>query len=1494
MNIEERGIRLSLLDGDKFKQSISDTTRKLGELDSQINNINKKTFTGTRLEKGFAQMSGVNGIKGLVSNLDLLSVKFNGLGVIGATVLNRLTNSVINFGHKLLSNVISPLTSGGWRRALNIEQARFQLQGLFGDKTVSVMEDGKKKIVKITDEIEKNAMDAVDATAYGFDSSVKVASQLAASGVKAGDEMTNALKGVAGMAAMTGSSFDDMGQIFTTVAGNGRLLSQQLLQFSARGMNAAVTLRDYLNEHADVRKKVIKAGLSGGNAKEVKEFADATKLTEKNVRALVSSSAIDFKTFSSAMSEAFGEHAKKANDTFTGSLSNLKAAFSRIGADVALEQLTNLRNIFNSITPVVNMARKGLEPFIKVINSDLKSGTKVITTFFKAIANPDFKAKHTNYQQIVYIVNQLRASISNILAPAARFGHLVSQAFNSVFKNSQSLLDVISHLSKGFTKLTEGLDFSGQVSTNIRDTFKGLFTIFSMLGKIIKPLFSLIFPFAETGGSFVKLFFSITGAIGRFIVKLDELMTRMGVFKGVVNTVVSVVQGFSSVWNSLFSGFSSMIDSLSNNRFSSAVDGMKNSVQNLGTIPDFISAVFKRISSGVSGGMKDLTKSLNDANFKPIVDLFSGGLLLALAANVNRLVQSFTFNIAAGTKELRSIKIALENFRGVLISYSRKLDSEALKNVAVSIAILAGSMLVLSSLDSEALLKSVLAMGVLFQELMASMKILVGLTTTFKDAVKLIMLASIMKTLATAVLILSAALRIIGSMGWDELFAGVISIGVLMKMLTKSIDALATNTAAFAKGSVAMISLAIAINLLAIAVKKFGSMDLETLAKGLGSVGAMMLALSLFMSHTNFKGGFGVKTAIGLLALAASMNLMASAVKKMGEIDTGSLAKGLIAMGAILGEMSIFINTLKGSKNVLSSAVLLGSFALLLNQMAESFKAFSGLSWEGVGKGLVAVGGSLAVMAVALRLMGNAQVLAGSVALVGLAFALKLLTPAFQTLGSMNLAQIGTALLAMAGAFTVLGISAALLAPLVVPILGLAAAIALLGVGVGALGAGMILFTAGAAGFVAALMGVLIELSGTAGLMLTAIQSILSEVAKAIPKFVSIGAKMISEFLKGMASKIGGIVKQATKLIVAFMKALEDNLPKIVDAAFSLILTFIQSLSDAVEEYGPDLLAALGGLITKILALIIAATPLLIEGAIKAAKSMAEMFKHYFSELPSIAKSILSKVVSVIVSMVKKFVNAGKNIAKGVYDGFKKKIEEFVKYVKGLPGKIVNAITGHVSEFKKAGENMINGVISGFKSLFPNALSAISHFGSGLVSKFKASLGINSPSKRFYEAAASCVSGFVNGITQNRDSAYASVSKTADETVSIMRKSIANVYSLANSKLSMSPTITPVVDYSNVNRAASSISSTFSDTLLGLSVPSTGIRLAENISGNIQNGGKEDVATSIDRLSKRLESVTNAMNSRQMNNYYNIDGATDPEAFANAVSDRLKLNARAV
>lgn len=197
-------------------------------------------------------------------------------------------------------------------RALNIEQAMFQFKAL-GINATKAME---------------SASYAVDGTAYGLDAAATVAAQFGASGVKAGNDMSEALRAVSGVAAMTGSSYEDIGNIFTSVAGNGRLMGDQLLQLSARGLNAAAVLAKSLGK------------------------------TETEVRDMVSHGEISFELFYKAMDDAFGKHAKDANKTFTGAMSNVRAALSRLGQSFATSYIDNARIAAIKFIDVLNKLKE--------------------------------------------------------------------------------------------------------------------------------------------------------------------------------------------------------------------------------------------------------------------------------------------------------------------------------------------------------------------------------------------------------------------------------------------------------------------------------------------------------------------------------------------------------------------------------------------------------------------------------------------------------------------------------------------------------------------------------------------------------------------------------------------------------------------------------------------------------------------------------------------------------------------------------------------------------------------------------------------------------------------------------------------------------------------------------------------------------------------------------------------------------------------------------
>ena len=226
-------------DNKQFETGAKETMSTLGRLKEAL----KLPNTGKALE-GIDKATKNISLAGIASGVEALERRFSTLGIVGMRVIENITDGLMNKVHAAVSFVTDSIVSGGIKRAMNIENAHFQLQALLKDETKvqAVMAD---------------AMESVDGTAYAYDEAAKAASQFAASGIQAGDEMLNALKGITGVAAMTNSSFEDISRVFTTVAGNGRLMGDQLLQLSSRGLNAASTLADYFREVRGDRKSVV-------------------------------------------------------------------------------------------------------------------------------------------------------------------------------------------------------------------------------------------------------------------------------------------------------------------------------------------------------------------------------------------------------------------------------------------------------------------------------------------------------------------------------------------------------------------------------------------------------------------------------------------------------------------------------------------------------------------------------------------------------------------------------------------------------------------------------------------------------------------------------------------------------------------------------------------------------------------------------------------------------------------------------------------------------------------------------------------------------------------------------------------------------------------------------------------------------------------------------------------------------------------------------------
>lgn len=334
-SVENRVVEMRF-DNQDFETHAAQSIKTLDELDKALEFKNSsKGFED--IQNGMSRLD----FSGLHDSISSIDNAFTSLaGSIERNFLDRISNGLLNFGENLWNNTIGQITSGGKQRALNIEQAKFKIKGL------------GKEWQDVADDIDY----AVSGTAYGLDAAASASAQFLASGVKEGKDMKAALRAISGVAAMTSSDYESISRVFTAAAGKGRVQAIELNRLSLRGINAAAALAKYMN------------------------------VTESKVREMSMKGLIDFQTFANAMDSAFGEHAKKANETFTGSLSNIKAALSRIGEIFYEPWLKNMIPVNNAIRESLNKIITVLKAEVYPLGGKMKSFKDLIADLNKMVS----------------------------------------------------------------------------------------------------------------------------------------------------------------------------------------------------------------------------------------------------------------------------------------------------------------------------------------------------------------------------------------------------------------------------------------------------------------------------------------------------------------------------------------------------------------------------------------------------------------------------------------------------------------------------------------------------------------------------------------------------------------------------------------------------------------------------------------------------------------------------------------------------------------------------------------------------------------------------------------------------------------------------------------------------------------------------------------------------------------------------------------------------
>lgn len=1475
-SIDERIVEMQF-NNRQFESGIQES---LGSLDKL-----KKGLDLSSASQGLTELSDAGkkfSLAGIADAANTVAEKFTNLGIIGVTALQNITNSAMDAGKKIISALtIDPITTGFNEYELKMGSIQTIMAG-----TGASLEEVDKKLNELNTYSDK--------TIYSFSDMTTNIGKFTNAGVSL-DQSVSAIQGIANVAAVSGANANEASRAMYNFAqalssGYVKLIDWKSIELANMGT-------------VEFKQQLIDAAVAAGT------LADAGGGMYKTYKgSLVSST----QGFNDSLQDQW-----MTTDVLVKTLNDYADETTAIGkkAFAAAQDVKTLTQMYDTLK---ESAQSGWAQSWEIISGDFEESKKLYTELGKAIGDILQKtADSRNNMLQIWKDNGGREalidSFRNVFEAFNKILEPIKEAFESIFPAMTG--EKLVEITNGLKNFTEKLKIGDETADKIQRTFAGFFAALDIGKQIVSTVADGIGRFVSALLPGASGFLDLTAGIGDWIVALDNSIKKGDIFNKAVEKIADIIElvsgkikiGITAIIDFFkqfgeidTSGAESFADrvKLRFEPFSALFEGIGKVFSKVVEIFKKVAPVFYKLANligqGVSNLVDRISESVNGGNFNSILDLLNTGLLGALIVGIKKFVNSMS-EVTGGFSGI------LDGVKGSLEAMQSSLKAGVLLKIAAAIAILAASLVVMSLIDSEKLAGSLAAITTLFTELFGSMAIFAKLVDGpgFK---KLSKMSGVLTGVSVAVLILSFAMAKLAQLDWEQIAKGLVSVGALMAMLVASSKTLSKNESSMMKGALGLILFGAAINVLAIAVEKLGKLDVVQLGKGLLAVGILMTELALFMKATDVNK-MGIGKATGILLLATAMVVLSTAVEKLGKLDLINLAKGLSAIGILLLELGIFIKATPDEKKVISTAIgmtilgaamlifgsaiekmgkmpldqigkgllaMAGSLAIVVGAMnfmppnmiasaasliivagalvilSGALKSMGGMGWEEIAKGIVTLAGSLGIIVLAMAFMTTA--LPGAAALLIVAAALSILAPVLLTLGTMTWGEIGKGLLVLAGVFAIFGVAGLLLGPLTPVILGLSAAIAIFGIGCMAVGAGMLAFSAGLAA---------LAVSGTAGA--AALVAIVTAIIGLIPYlYEQLGIAIIT---------FANVIIQGMPVIVEAIKVLFEGLIKILgELTPPLVLTvleFILELLNQLVEYIPKFVDA--GM-----KLIIGFLKGISDNIKEVVKTAIDIVINFIKGITEKLPDIIDAGYKLIISFINGLADAIRNNHEAVYDA-----------CENLITSIIEAVTSFGKRLLKTGENIVGGLIEGIKSMAKEVWKAAVGVVEDAVKGVQDFLGIKSPSKVFAEIGMYADKGLVSGLSKFSGLVSKEATNVGDGAMDSLRQSLSKVADTVGGDLNMAPTIRPVVDMTDVEKG---LDSTFSKKQ-GLNVSASVEKFSE-AAAQRQNGGN---LSGINQTTTNNTPVT-------INNTYHVRNDNDIQKISQELNRTLERfrNARGV
>ena len=860
---------------------------------------------------------------------------------------------------------------------------------------------------------------------------------------------------------------------------------------------------------------------------------------------------------------------------------SLKKAFANgsISVEVLSDSLSDMANSYEEMSDEelknLGYTKEQIER-LKELSKEVQNGSISIDSFFGKLSGREL----------------LLEGFYNIGRSFIKIFNSIKESFSSIFGlNSENLYNSL----KSFSDFTKKLIIADDTSEKLKRTFTGIFSAIDIGLSIIKILGKSIFKIFGQFSNLGKSMLGVTASFGDFITKIRESVKSTGSFTLAIQSITDNLINFIKEIKEKIGSFSTLF-----NWFFSIFNGILNFVKNIFyEIKNIISSVIDSVGKGQT------------SIFEVFTSLFTGAALYKILETLKKLSSFSTEFIKSLTNPISEFFYSLKDSLDYLCTGTK------IKNIfkiSLAIAMLSASILVLASIKTENLYSSISAIVISLTAVLGAIAVLNKINkSSLSNILSLI-------SISFAILVVASSLKILSTMSWDDIGRSLIAMTGALGILVSSlyIISIITKKSNANKNSKTLKTISFTLLILATSLKILSTMSWDDIGRSLTAmVGALFVLsgtleiISLINKKSNAnKNSKTLKTiSFTLLILSASLKILST----MSWDDIGrsltAMVGALFVLSGTLEIISLINKKSNANKNLKTLKTI--SFTLLI--LAASLKILSTMSWDDIGRSLIAMTVALGVLLTSLIVMQKmakgSQLILFATSLVILVSALALLVPVLGILGSMSWESLGKGLLSLSIAIGIFAASALLLKNATPIILSFSVSLITFGVAITLIGTGIALISAG-------ISSLIIGITSSMSLIISFVKGIISLIPFTIEQ---IGLGLL-EFCKVIIQGAPIIGEAISSVILSSIKSLSDIIPDLTEG----LLKIFVGILDSFNNYIPQILNSLINFLINLIGSISKFLPKLV---IEAAKILSEFFDSIINELKNIDPESLFKTI---------------------------------------------------------------------------------------------------------------------------------------------------------------------------------------------------------------------------------------------------------------------------